>query len=166
MGKVFAVRSFQERTRIDEASDDGRGLDAWIWRDGRYEYRTTSLEEAIRVALRSCHAVRQEYADHTVEQLLELQRSFSAELERHTFRLMRQPWVERILAVQEELEARLESCPDGVELESYCPSFGWDFRGGPWRVILAKYAYTKKELAATGNNPNDILFIKRLKLVA
>lgn len=166
MQKVFSVVYVDGRCRIEETSDDGLGLDAWIWRDSRYEYRTVSLEEAIRVALGSCHAVRQQYAGVSVEDLLQSIRACERELDRHASRLERQPWAERLHCLYEELTSRLEGRADGVELSSYRPSLGCDFRGGPWHVMLAKYAYGPKELAATGYAPNDITFVKRLSLVA
>jgi len=166
MGKIYAVGYVQGKCRIDETFDDGRGLDTWIWRDGRYEYRTAELEKAIDIALGSCYAVRQQYAGHSVEDLLQGVRACEHELDRHVFRLERLPWAERLTCLYEELESRLEGQADGVELGSYRPSFGWDFHGGSWRVILAKYAYSEKELKAVGHSPNDIVFRKRLSLVA
>lgn len=151
MKKLFVVRYAAGQCCITEITAlVGIDLDKWLWVHGGYEMCTASIEEAIRVAHTCCFAVRQEFADLSVDELLGHRAACYDELDKHPFHLERRRWEERISCVEEELRARLGAVEGMIDLPN------------GWKLTLAGRQLNPKELAATGYRPDKLLFVKQL----
>ncbi|MBI5654954.1 hypothetical protein HZC53_04885 [Candidatus Uhrbacteria bacterium] len=153
--RYFAVRYGSGKCDIVEREARARDvrqhqLNEWfaVSRDA-YELWTMSIDEAIKVAKTMCYAVRQEFAELTVQELWSYREAYYRELDKHSFRIERQRYLEALMCIEEELRDKLATVED-VEF-----SHGW-------RLGLAKRFLDDKELKAIGYVPEDFLMMKRL----